>query len=92
MMQITTRPAALIPFRSIRLFAAGSALLLSACAGFTGIERTAQPRTPGAYATAATLPSQDGIWPDLSWPRTIGGAPLQALVCLLYTSPSPRDS
>jgi len=80
MMQITTRPAALIPFRSIRLFAAGSALLLTACAGFTGIERTAQPRTPGAYATAATLPSQDGAWPDLSWPRTIGGAPLQALV------------
>lgn len=82
MSQFEPRRMAPQPWRSTRFLAAAavSVLLLSACASYKGIESTAQPQEPAAYATASTLPQQDGAWPDLSWPRTIGGAPLQALV------------
>jgi NodT family efflux transporter outer membrane factor (OMF) lipoprotein len=80
MSQFDPRRMAPQPLRSTRFLAAAAALLLSACASFKGIESAAQPRTPAAYATETTLPQQNGAWPDLSWPRTIGGAPLQALV------------
>ncbi|MFI4940111.1 MAG: efflux transporter outer membrane subunit [Burkholderiales bacterium] len=66
---------------SKRLLTAGaSALLLAACANFKGIESTAHATLPGDYATAESLPSQGGQWPDQNWAGSIGGAPLQALV------------
>lgn len=80
MSQIAPRRTTPMPLRSKRLLAAGAALLLSACANFKGIETAAHPRAPADYATAASLPEQNGAWPDLSWPGTIGGTPLQALV------------
>ncbi|MFC6520535.1 efflux transporter outer membrane subunit [Undibacterium arcticum] len=66
---------------SWRLLAiSAAAALLSACASFNGISPTASTQTPGDYASAATLPSQGGQWPDASWVGHIGGAPLQILV------------
>ena len=67
------------PFRGL-LAASCAAVLLSACASFDGIAPTAQVQKPADFATAETLPGQHGQWPDASWARELGGAPLQALV------------
>jgi NodT family efflux transporter outer membrane factor (OMF) lipoprotein len=75
------RLMALAPHVSRRFLAvSASALLLTSCASFKGIESTARARTPADYATATSLPAQGGQWPTLSWAEQIGGAPLQALV------------
>lgn len=73
-----TVPGSLV---SKRLAAVGtSVLLLTACANFTGIGSAAQTKSPGDYATAESLQSEGGQWPDQRWAGRIGGASLQALV------------
>ncbi|MDB5838119.1 MAG: tolC4 [Herminiimonas sp.] len=67
------------PIRRIMLVSV-TALLLTSCASFSGIETSAPVRAPADFASAASLPEQDGPWPDHSWPAAIGGAPLQALI------------
>src|SRR4051812_30425630 len=57
-----------------------AAVLLVGCASSKGIESKAHLRAPGEFETSASLPAQQGQWPDMSWPRGIGGEPLQALV------------
>ncbi len=68
-----------IPFAR-RLTVAGAALLLSACANFSGIHSNARLAAPEQYASAASLPTQAGAWPQQSWVGEIGGPALQALV------------
>src|SRR6185312_3441799 len=55
-------------------------MLLASCSNFKGIESSAHLRTPEEYETSASLPAQQGQWPDMSWARGIGGEPLQTLV------------
>lgn len=56
------------------------AMLLASCASSKGIESSARLRAPTDYETSASLPAQQGQWPDMSWARDIGGQPLQTLV------------
>lgn len=71
---------------TIRQFLALStaAFLLASCASFSGIEPAAQRHSLDELASTNSLAAQDGQWPDHSWPSTIGGAPLQALVDEAY--------
>ncbi len=62
------------------LLASVTAVVLTSCASFSGIESNAQRRAPADLASAASLPAQDGQWPDQTWPFAIGGAPLQSLI------------
>jgi NodT family efflux transporter outer membrane factor (OMF) lipoprotein len=67
------------PFRGL-LAASCAAVLLSACASFSGIEPSAHLQKPADYAAAETLPGQQGQWPDVTWARQLGGEQLQSLV------------
>ena len=58
----------------------GIALLLSACASFSGIHSNARLAAPEQYASAESLPDQGGAWPRQSWAGEFGGPALQALV------------
>ena len=77
-LQIQTSNAAR-PFRGL-LAASCAAVLLSACASYSGIEPAAHLQQPADYAAAETLPGQHGQWPDVAWARELGGEQLQSLV------------
>ena len=62
------------------LAASCSAVLLSSCASYQGIETAGEPQPVSHYEADRSLPSEHGQWPDASWAQQIGGAPLQALV------------
>ncbi|SFA77289.1 efflux transporter, outer membrane factor (OMF) lipoprotein, NodT family [Collimonas sp. OK607] len=63
-----------------RLAISAAALLLAACANFSGIHSTAHSNSPDDYASTSSLPGQGGMWPATSWVSNIGGSQLQQLV------------
>lgn len=63
-----------------RLTLIGTALLVSACANFSGIHTSAQLAAPDHYASEESLPGQGGRWPQQTWVSETGGAALQSLV------------
>lgn len=67
------------PFSGL-LAASCAAVLLSACASFSGIEPASHLQQPADYAAAETLSGQHGQWPDVAWAKELGGEQLQSLV------------
>lgn len=62
------------------LAGAVAALILSACVSPGDTHSSASLKPIDTFATAASLPGQNGQWPALDWPAQIGGAALQQLV------------
>jgi len=79
-MKLTLRPLTLPAALPTVLGVATAALLLSACASFSGIHSDAAMAPTDHYTSAVSLPGQGGEWPRQTWASELGGTELQALV------------
>lgn len=62
------------------LAALTAALLLASCATHRDIATEASPQDIRSLESQSLVDGRDGVWPELSWARTIGGEPLQSLI------------
>ena len=56
------------------------AAMLSACANYAGIHSDKQIAEPQQFATARSLPAEQGRWPAADWVDQFGDAQLKALI------------
>ena len=72
-----------------RCAAAVFAVVLSACANYSGIHSDKQIAKPQQFEATRALPSEHGRWPAADWVDQFGGAQLKALIAeALAGSPS----
>jgi len=69
--------------------AAVTALAITGCANYIGIESDKRMSSPAQYESTQSMPSQGGQWPSLDWANQFGDRQLPQLIAqALEGSPS----
>ena len=70
----------LVPLLRSAGAAALAAALVAGCVNYAGIRSDKHVGTPDGYATARSLPAEDGRWPAPDWAKQFGDAQLAQLI------------